>query len=57
MNGIRLVLFGVNSDVGLGAMPPLSFFTGGVTAFLPTPLPEFYRAKAAPVREDLEEVL
>ena len=31
MNGLRLVLFGVNSDAGLGAIPrmPLSFFLGG----------------------------
>ena len=34
MNGLRLVLFGVNSDAGFGHAPrrPLAFFTGGATA-------------------------
>lgn len=34
MNGIRLVLFGVNSDVGIGVIPkmPLAFFLGGAPA-------------------------
>ncbi len=57
MNGLRLVLFGVNSDAGFGHEPrrPLAFFTGGATAspleLLPdVPLP----AGAAPVREPEE---
>lgn len=31
MNGLRLVLFGINSDAGLGSIPrmPLAFFLGG----------------------------
>ena len=55
MSGVRLVLFGINSDAGLGAMPPLSFFTGGATVFSPNPFPEFHQAKAALAREYLEK--
>ena len=38
MNGLRLVLFGVNSDAGFGHEPrrPLAFFLGGAPAPLPT---------------------
>lgn len=57
MNGLRLVLFGVNSDAGFGHEPrqPLAFFTGGATA-LPLILPSAspLSAGAAPVREPEE---
>ena len=55
MNGLRLVLFSINSDAGLGAIPrmPLSFFLGGADLPLqPFLLPE-QRVRA--VAEDLEE--
>lgn len=58
MNGLRLVLFYVNSDAGFGHEPrrPLAFFTGGATA-LPLILPSVssVSAGAAPVREPEEE--
>ena len=55
MNGLRLVLFGINSDAGLGAIPrmPLAFFTGWATASPLDTTPEVkqFPAGAAPVRE------
>ena len=43
MNGLRLVLFGVNSDAGFGHEPrrPLAFFLGGAPAPLSPLLPEW----------------
>ena len=55
MNGLRLVLFGVNSDAGFGHEPrqPISFFLGGAPAPLPPTLLPEWRTRA--FAEDPEE--
>ncbi len=54
MNGLRLVLFGVNSDAGFGHEPrrPLAFFTGGA----PAPLSSLLLRTRAFAEEPEEEI-
>lgn len=54
MSGLRLVLFGVNSDSGLalGPRPPLAFFLGGALADLLHRQPPPDEARAATHAEE-----
>lgn len=57
MNGLRLVLFGVNSDAGFGHEPrrPLAFFLGGVS-LNPSLSSLLLREVGAPVEEPEKEI-
>ena len=56
VNGLRIVLFPVGSDAGLGAQPrpPLSFFLGG--ADLPSGFLLLPAGRAALAEEPVEEL-
>ena len=59
MNGLRLVLFMVNSDAGLGSYPrqPLAFFLGGCDAPSDFLLPPVRGMDALASAEESEEVV